>query len=384
MKDGPPRVAHVVISLVHGGLEHCAALWCGARNKRYLESTSIVCLDEPGPLAATLAEGSVRALRANRSRFPWDCRAVADLRHLLRSHAIDVVHSHNVAARQYAALARVPGVVHVNTEHGTNRHSRGMVNRLRYCYMRRRTDMVVAVSTGAANAFRAAFPVRDGELTVIENGVDTRCRVELSSTELRRRHGIPEGACLLGCVGRLSVEKGVDRLIDALGSIVSERAADSPDWRLAVVGDGAELAMLQRRSEARGVLDRVHFVGAVPDAGAMMHMFDLLVIPSRSEGLPLVLLEAMVARVPILTTDVGENRAVIENGACGRLLPDAESRWPETIVRVLDEQRRGALRPVAERAGLRVAANYSLDRTLDRYETLYGRLMQGGVPSSEL
>ena len=114
-------VAHLVISLQHGGLEQCALQWCQARNKKLPNSTIIICLDENGPLAETLPRDQVIALNANRSRFPWDMKAVFELRKLLASRKIEVIHSHNTSARQYACLACSNAKTrHIYPDHGTN------------------------------------------------------------------------------------------------------------------------------------------------------------------------------------------------------------------------------------------------------------------------
>ncbi len=370
-----PRVAHVVISLVHGGLEQCAIRWCRFRNELHPESTVIICLDAPGPLAEGLGRGVVHAIHANRHRFPWDRRAVEDLRHLLLSLKIDIVHSHNVAARQYAVLACTPPIRHVNTDHGTNPHGKGLVNRIRYRYTRKHTDVVVAVSEDAASQFRRSFSTRPNEMIVIENGVDCREKAFPSRTMLRQRFGVSDDAPLLGCVGRLSHEKGVDRLIHSL-AIAHETGVDATNpWHLLIIGDGPQAASLRQLSESCNVDEYIHFAGAIPDAVDILHTVDLLVMPSRSEGLPLVLLEAMSRRVPVLVTDVGENRAVIDDGRCGYLLPEDEADWPQVICNTLRLVMQKFAANCTQAALLRVRTQYSLEQTLSTYERLYAGLI---------
>jgi glycosyltransferase involved in cell wall biosynthesis len=103
---------------------------------------------------------------------------------------------------------------------------------------------------------------------------------------------------------------------------------------------------------------------------------DLFVLPSRSEGLPMGLLEAMAAGVPVAATDVGANREVIDDGACGLLLPDDEALWPAVLEAALAD--RVGLTARAERARERVATRYSMKSTLDEYERIYRRLTSGG------
>ena len=90
-----PAVAHLVIALDNGGLEHLVMRWTAYRNKEAPESTHIICLDKPGSLASQFHEIPVHCIEANRSRFPWDRHAVERLSELLNKLNIAVLHSHN-------------------------------------------------------------------------------------------------------------------------------------------------------------------------------------------------------------------------------------------------------------------------------------------------
>jgi glycosyltransferase involved in cell wall biosynthesis len=142
---------------------------------------------------------------------------------------------------------------------------------------------------------------------------------------------------------------------------------------LLLIGDGPEREALERLCGELGVAPRVLFSGFRPDARRLLSLMDLFVLPSRSEGLPVSLLEAMSAGVPVCVTDAGDCRTAVDDGRCGTILPAEEMRWPEVIASLLPVD--GEMpAPVLEKAKLareRVAAHYSMEATLDAYERLY-------------
>ena len=179
----PPLVLHVVIALDGGGLERLVVDWTNARNERWPGSTWICCLDRPGALAAEVRDEAVASIHARRGRFPFDVAAVRRLRCMYGQRQKSaaganpplVVHSHNTAAQQYATLALVGrGIPHVHTEHGTNPHFGGWLQRLRNVWMTRATDCVVAVSEDTADAL-----VRDQRIrvAVLHHHVDPLCKL---------------------------------------------------------------------------------------------------------------------------------------------------------------------------------------------------------------
>ena len=201
--------------------------------------------------------------------------------------------------------------------------------------------------------------------------------------------GVGEDDFVIGYVGRLERVKGLDRLISAFAEISVEGSGnkverkggtESPqqpatnNYQLILVGDGSEHKALEKQAKELGVSDRVLFVGFQSDVSKDYAVMDLFVLPSRSEGLPVALLEAMVAGVPVAVTAVGECRDVVDGGGAGKLLPEKEDSWPAVISELLmvnsDEKE-----AMNERARKRVAEKYSLESTLDAYEKIYGRYL---------
>lgn len=202
-----------------------------------------------------------------------------------------------------------------------------------------------------------------GSLRVVHNGVPDRQLPPRPPTV---------GPPVLGCLARFVHQKGLDVLLRALPSV--------PDARLVLVGGGSDEPALRSLAAELGVTGRVELRSWVADGRALLPEFDVFVLPSRAEGFPLSVVEAMLAGVPVVATDVGSTREAIEDGVTGRLvLPDDVDGLA------------GALRDVLAEPGRTVEAarGRALDRFTDRamargYEQVYadvlGRPVGRAVP----
>jgi glycosyltransferase involved in cell wall biosynthesis len=384
-----PRAIHLVISLAHGGLERLVVDWTNVRNRQYPGSTAICCLDEAGELAAEVENGDVKALHARRSRFPFDLAAVLRLRRELRENGRCVLHSHNAAAWQYGTLACMGlPVRHVHTEHGSNPHFCGPINRLRNAWLWRRTDALVAVAASVAEDLLSRLRIPRGRIQVVPNGVripgpigdgqpstpdglgeaETRRRQQDTRFGMRKDLGISADGVVIGSVGRLASVKGYDRLMRAFAAMRRETIQPVP-CALLLVGDGPERSRLAELADALQVPHTVILAGYQPHPLPYVLAMDLFVLPSRSEGLSISLLEAMLAGVRVAATDVGANREILDGGRCGWLLPRDDEVWPAAMRDALGEPEASRMR--CEAAKARVLANYSLDATLAAYERIY-------------
>jgi glycosyltransferase involved in cell wall biosynthesis len=184
-------------------------------------------------------------------------------------------------------------------------------------------DHVVCVSEAQAAKVRRAG-VRPDRISVIYNAIDA-ARFQESDERYRAkllRYFRQPRMHIIGAAGRLSPEKGFDVLIEAAKLVLSEH----PSAGFVVFGDGAERARLQQRINAAGISSSFVLAGFRADLDRFLPHFDLIVLPSHTEGLPNAVLEAFGAGVPVVATAVGGTPEIIEDGESGFLVPagDAE------------------------------------------------------------
>jgi len=238
----------------------------------------------------------------------------------------EILHTHGYRADLIGlVLARRHGIPLVSTVHGfTGARLRIRVNERIQCFILRWANAVVAVSAPLVDRLASAGISRQ-RIHTVPNGFLPTAEV-IDRGRARDKLGINTSRPMAGWVGRLSPEKGADVMLEALSHAPSS-------WQLEMIGDGPLRDDLKRRAHQLGIADRVHWHGSVPNAGALLSAFDVLVLSSRTEGTPIVLLEAMHAGIPIVATRVGGVPHVV-TPAEALLVP---SEQPELIAGALAE-----------------------------------------------
>ncbi len=251
-------------------------------------------------------------------------RSAFELRRWLQNaEPIDVVHAHNVRATAVARLAMILGgarVPIVSTVHGLDASRYASAARL----LTHAADVVVAVSDDVASRLRAAG-LPEARLRVVPNAPPTLVLVEPASA--RRQLGLPGEGPVVLCVARLTRPKRHDLLVEAW--------SDAPSGAVLVLaGDGERRPALEEQTARLGLGDRVRFLGDRRDVGRLLSAADLLVLPSDHEGLPISVLEAMSAGVPVVASRVG---GLVALGPDALLLvePGSAAALGEGIARVL-------------------------------------------------
>jgi glycosyltransferase involved in cell wall biosynthesis len=360
------RIAHVTFGLDVGGQEKLLVEFARHADRSRFD-LQFLSLGERGMLA-----GDIEALGwpVESLGEPAGLRPslIAKLAHRFSLGRPAVVHTHDRRALFYAApaarLARVPWVVH--TRHGRDAHATPrQIAMLRH--LARMANRFVCVS-GEIGELSRAQGVAPSRLRTILNGIDID----------RFRFIGPDPAGPVVTVARLSPEKDVANLVRA-AAIAAERA---PNLRVEVAGGGACRADLDRLAAELGVADRVAFLGEVRDVAAVLRRASLFVLPSRSEGIPLTVLEAMARGLPVVATRVGGLPEVIEDGRTGLLVPPADpAALARAIVEVLDDPRRGDDMGHAGRR--RVERCFDVRRMVEQYEDTYLEGIPGHRRSGE-
>ena len=375
------RIAHVIGSFGVGGGERVALDLAAGQRARGADVV-VVSLEEPanGPMAAEYAAHGIPIVRLAKRAGGIDVALVGKLALALWRRGIQIVHTHNPPPLIYGApAARLAGARCVHTKHGAN-EMRGR-RRLLARAAARCCAAFVAVSATTAEQARAHGEVAPSKLSTIENGIDLS-RFAPSATlraTVRAELGLPAEAFVVGTVGRLVREKNQPLLVAALAPHLSAQL------RLVVVGDGPEKPALDAAVAALG--ERAQWVsrlGARGDVPRLLHALDVFALSSDSEGLPLVIVEAMAASLPVVSTAVGGIPAVVIDGgvdgstgshATGALVPRGDATalgsrlWqlasaPALGVSWGEEGRRRAL------------ARYSAQRMIDDYFAVYERIQR--------
>lgn len=366
------RVVHVTQPVEAGVAQVVLDLALAQRARGW----SVVVVCPPVGWLADRARGlgiDVRAWHATRRPGPWLAKEVLSLRRILSRLTPDVVHLHSSKAGLVGRLAvrgRVPTVFQPHL--WSFQTARGALRTLSTAWERRAsgwTDLVVCVSDDELVIGRAAGVTADAE--VVCNGVDTDRLRPGDRAGARARLGLDQHAPLAVCVGRLATLKGQDQLLTAWPEVL----AGIPDARLVLVGDGPD-GHHWRSTHPTADHASVHWWGHSDDPSPFYTAADVVVLPSRAEGMALVPLEAMASGRPVVAFDVGGVRqsvadagAVVPAGDIAALAAAVAHRLADPEL-AATEGRRGR-----QRAEL----HFDRSRMADQIATLVDKLARRGI-----
>lgn len=283
---------------------------------------------------------------------------------MLRAGEFNLVHAHLYAGSVAAALATIGiGCAGVVTVHSESRWQRRFARSVSG-YVYRKADAVVAVSDPIARQLKFGHGVAPDRTIVIMNALyPARLRTLGEATALC-------GKPVVGVASRLCRDKGVDVLLDAMARVLSRH----PEAQTVIIGDGPQRGRLERQARLLGLNGRVSFLGRIPGARNLISMLDVLVVPSRTEGSPLVVLEAMAAGIPVVASRVGGIPDQIRHGVNGLLVtPDNPLELGEAIAFLLREPaRRNAMAAEGRR---HVTQRFPYKNLLDATERVYAEAM---------
>jgi glycosyltransferase involved in cell wall biosynthesis len=240
----------------------------------------------------------------------------------------------------------------------------------------RALDRVVYLNA-ESRAEAIAAGIDPGRLVSIPNGVDaSRFPADLAPAELTEL-GPAEGRELVLFAGRLDAQKRVDVLVEAFARLVARRAGA----RLAIAGKGPEREGLERLARERAVADRVAFLGVRDDVPRLLRAARVLVLPSASEGISNVILEAMAVGTPVIATDVAGNRELVRHEREGLLVPVGDAAALErALERLLGDHALATKLAGAGRA--RIDEEFAIERVARRYLELFDSLPERRPVSS--
>jgi glycosyltransferase involved in cell wall biosynthesis len=303
-----------------------------------------------------------------------DPRGLLRLRRLIRDWRPDIVHSHMIHANLMARALRLLGLVPalVSTIHSVREG--GRLRMAAYKLTNGLVDQMTIVSEVAAQNFIGAGVFPRDLLRVIPNGVDTERFQNLAAASRASMRGtLSLGSAFVWiAVGRFEAPKDYPTMLRAFSTLHPQR----PDSVLLLVGEGPLQTDTESLARELGLSGAVRFLGVRNDVPELMRAADAYVMSSAWEGMPVVLLEAGAAALPIVATAVGGNPEVVRNGESGLLVgPGDPAGLAEAMLRLsaLPESQR---RSMGIRGQEHVRAQYGLDRMVERWEDLYSEVLK--------
>lgn len=331
---------------------------------------AVCCTRELGVLAEQLRAESIDVMLAAPSDPRHRYLTPLYVRRMVREYAADVVHTHGTPTMFHtgplAPFGQLPRWIH--TYHYGNYPLPSPRHMLAERIMSRWPEQLVAVSDAQRRALIEYHRIPPERIVTIVNGVTHNPHLQNPAVRAARRaeFGFGPDDVVAGCVAVLGKQKGIPFLLQAAAQLLPRH----PRLKFLVAGGGPLEAALRAEAEALGLGGRVVFTGWRQDNLEILTALDIFIMSSLWEAMPLALLEAMAARRPIVVTDVGDNRDVVENGRCARIVPPGNAAAiAEAVEALLGDSAETAA--MAGRAFARFESRFTVAHMLAAYERLY-------------
>ena len=348
------KVVHVHrISGVGGSERHLITLLAGLATRGV--DVSFVGIDDPRGEPETFYAALDVPFTRIRSRNGLSRRVVPELRHA----RADLIHTHLVHADLHGPLG---GATLVSTKHNDDRFRTGVFRVVERALTRRATRVIcITDALRQFNVERVGLP--EEKLDVVHYGLDAIPPPWGSNPA----DDVPFGARILLAISRLVPQKGIDVAIDALPHI--------SDAVLVVLGEGPERAALEEQARGRGVGDRVFLLGRAGNVAPWLRRAEIFVHPARWEGFGLVVLEAMLASLPVVASRVSSLPEVVADGETGLLVAaDRPDAFAAVVNRLLAD--RELARRLGEAGLHRARGEFSVAQMVDRTIAVYEKALR--------
>jgi glycosyltransferase involved in cell wall biosynthesis len=372
---GRTRVLHLISSKGLYGAERVVLALCRQADPGGFEAVLGIFRKEGarGDEFLREAEGLGIAMEIIRYTTAFDIGQLSNLFTVVRRHRPQLIHTHEYKTNILGfCVAKILGIPIVSTVHALHKLKGRAKRELQFSVWLLRYFMAVMPVSGEVHDELEALGVPAEKMVTIRNVPPlTEKTLAGGSASLREELGISPHRRLIGFLGRLIPAKGCDLLIRAVARIDGAHR----DFVLVVVGEGPERESLETLAKSLGVGQTIRFCGFRTDPEHVYASLDLLVLPSREEGTPLVMLEGMWQEVPVIATAVGGIPEVIEHRANGILVPSEDpAALAAAIIESLekpDEARKRALE-----AKKRITLEYDVKTWAKKVHDVYAGLVR--------
>jgi len=294
--------------------------------------------------------------------------ALGEIKTYIRDNKIDIIHAHTrITQVMGSLLSKLTGKSYVSTCHG---YFKKRLSRLLFpCWGER----VIAISPAVKSHLIDDFHVPAQKIELIGSGIDADDfkLVEPTTRNSQRQKLNIAGGPVIGNIARLSDVKGPDILIEAMARILKTM----PEVKLVLVGEGKMQAQLRQMVVSLKLEESVIFQTAVNRTAEYLPIFDVFVVPSRSEGLGLSAMEAQACGLPVVASNVGGLPSLIEDGKTGYLVePQNPEKLAEKIVQVLKDAQQAQSVGLAGREF--ILQNYSVDQMVKKTVDFYNVIVE--------
>ena len=356
--------------LAIGGLQQVVVNICRTID-RDLFDISVLCLRDLGEFVTDVEKLGIPVFYLQQKENGTDYLSFLKVAKILRGENIEVIHTHNTQPLVDGTIAallsrKVKTIVH--TDHG-----RAFPDKKRYMFAERVMShfvyKVVGVSEYTSQNLIKYEKISPHRIMTITNGIDgSRFDIMIDRKRKRDKMGILNNGPVIGLGVRLTWHKGITYLLQAMPRIINA----FPEITLVIAGEGPLENEIKKKAISLDVEKNVMFVGPRLDMPELLKLFDLYVLPSVSEGLPIALLEAMAAGCPVIATDVGGISTIITHGVNGSLVkPKNPTALSSEIINLLSDNEK---RNMYIKNGLRIFnERFSAEIMTRKYEQLYLR-----------
>lgn len=364
--DGRLNVLYIIWSLGLGGAERALIYLTQGLNKSKFNPI-VCCLNDKGVFSEELEKEGIKVIALNK-KSGFDLHIIKKLTAVINEYKIDVVHTHLWGANFWGRLAaKFAGVrIIIATEQNVDTWKTPF-HLLLDKWFSVFTDRVIAVSNSVKNFYVKKALINADKIQVIYNCVDLE-KYDLRSLRVNDSDGsqVTDGEAVLGVVGRLVPQKGHRYFLLALKELLNTYKIKG-----LIIGSGPLEEELKVFSRSLGLNGSVAFMGLRKDIPNIISAIDILILPSLREGLPLVALEAMALKKPVIATNVGGNPEVVLHGETGFLVPPEDSVELTAAIKRLIQDKELAKR-LGENGYNRVKEYFSKEIMIKKTEELYG------------
>ena len=364
---------YMIYSLNNGGAEMLALKLAEAINTDHF-NVLICSLSDAGPLREILEKKNIDFLTLGKKEGK-DLTIVRKLTKVLNNYNIDIVHTHNQGPLLYMYLARFfqNNCLLVHTEH-INMNKEHSYQKKHLIYNRilyRKINGFVSVAEHLTRDLKTHYGLRKAKVDTIRNCVASNTAQIIPGVSLREELGVSKDTFIIGNISALRKQKDHTTLLKAMEQLNTKY----PNTILVIAGDGELKNELQSKAKELGLEKAIYFLGYRSDVNELLSQFDIFVLPSLYEGLPLCILEAMSAARPIVATNADGTNELIEDETTGLLVPLSDHvQLAAALERLIEDA--DLAKALGKNAKEHVKAKYSMDEMILSYELYYKELLE--------